>query len=184
MRADPPGRLLDLQVPESTIAVMSAALADRYVGLQDRCQRVWGRTGELVHRSRVQRARRQVARLRTAGLTITPPGWFAVEGMIDGQVVRACWADGRLACDQLLRSRAALLVDLGEEFVPADPPRRFLASLQAPPMAVALTLVRACDSVAAIELDAPTITRIDSRRGFGYRGGPHSPTDPGPFRTS
>ena len=119
---------------------------------------MWDRTGELVHRSRVQRAHRQVARARTAGLTITPPGWFAVEGIIDGQVVRASWSNGRLACDQLLGSRAALLVDLGEEFVSADPQRRYVASLQAPPMAVALTLVRACDSVAAIELDAPSVT--------------------------
>jgi hypothetical protein len=85
MPADPPARLLDLRVPESTIAVASAALADRYAGLQVRCQRVWDQTGELVHRSRVQRARRQVARLRAAGLAISPPGWFAVEASSTGK---------------------------------------------------------------------------------------------------
>ncbi len=58
---------------------------------------------------------------RAAGLAISPPGWFAVEGIIDGQVVPASWTDGRLACNELLRSRGALLVDLEEEFVSADP---------------------------------------------------------------
>ncbi len=162
MPADPPGRLLDRHASARMIASRSAALADRCAGLQARCQRLWDRSGELVHHSRIQRVRRQAARQRATGVVITPPGWFAVEGIIDGQVVRACWADGRLACDQLLRSRAALLVDLGEEFVSADPPRRFLASLQAPPVAVALTLVRACDRVIAIELDAPSASRAAS----------------------
>lgn len=180
MPADPPARLLDLRVPESTIAVASAALADRYAGLQVRCQRVWDQTGELVHRSRVQRARRQVARLRAAGLAISPPGWFAVEGIIDGQVVRASSTGGRLACDELLRSRGALLVDLEEEFVSADPPRRYVASLQAPPMAVALTLVRACDSVASIELDAPSATGTNAHDGSRDRGGRARPPIPGP----
>jgi hypothetical protein len=162
MQADPPGRLVDPHARAGPIAAASNTLADRYAGLQDRCAQAWARTGELVHRSRVQRARRQVARLRAAGVNLTPPGWFAVEGMIDGQVVRACWVNGRLDCDQPLWSRAALLVDLGEEFVSVDPPRRYVASLQAPPMAVALTLLRACDSLAAIQLDAPSVTRTDS----------------------
>jgi hypothetical protein len=180
MDVDPPARLLDPQLPASTIAVTSAELADRYAGLQVRCQRLWDQTGELVHRSRVQQARRQTARARGTGLTITPPGWFAVEGIIDGQVVRASWTDGRLACDELLRSRAALLVALEEEFVSADPPRRYVASLQAPPMAVALTLVRACDSVAAIELDAPSATGTNAQHGSRDRGGRARPPIPGP----
>ena len=49
--------------------------------------------------------------------------------------------------------RARLLVDLGAEFGSDDPPRRYLASLQAPPVAVLLTLIRACDLTTVIEVD-------------------------------
>jgi hypothetical protein len=47
---------------------------------------------------------------------------------------------------------ARLLVDLEEEFVYDDPPRCFLATLEGPPIAVALTLIRACDRVTRITL--------------------------------
>ena len=53
--------------------------------------------------------------------------------------------DERLTCDRLLGARARLLVDLGAEFRSDDPPRRYQASLQAAPVAVLLTLIRACD---------------------------------------
>jgi hypothetical protein len=75
--------------------------------------------------------------------------------MVDGEAVGASWADGRLACDELLRSRALLLVDLEEEFVYSDPPRCFIASLDGPPIAVALTMIRACDRVTRIVLAPP-----------------------------
>jgi hypothetical protein len=72
--------------------------------------------------------------------------------VIDQQVVRAVWADGRLCCDRLLEVRARLLVDLGAEFSSDDPPGRYHASLQAPPVAV-LPLIRACDLTTAMEVD-------------------------------
>ena len=73
--------------------------------------------------------------------------------MIDEQVVRAVWTEGRLRCDRLLGARAQLLVDLSAEFRSDDPPRHYHASLQAPPVAVLLTLIRACDLTTAMEVD-------------------------------
>jgi len=80
---------------------------------------------------------------------------FTVEGMVDGQAVAAHLANGLLDCDELLRDRALFLVDLGEELIYADPPRRFEATLSGRPVAVALTLLRACDRVVAFEFDLP-----------------------------
>jgi hypothetical protein len=65
--------------------------------------------------------------------------WFTVEGVLEDQVVRAVWADGRLRCDRLLESRARRLVDLGAEFGGEEVPRQYRASLQAPAAAVLLT---------------------------------------------
>jgi hypothetical protein len=80
---------------------------------------------------------------------------FSVEGVVDGERVSARFADGLLDCDEQLRDRALFLVDLGEELVYADPPRRFDATLDGRPVAVALTLLRACDRVVAFEFDLP-----------------------------
>jgi hypothetical protein len=80
---------------------------------------------------------------------------FSVEGMVDGERVSARFAHGLLDCDEPLRDRALFLVDFGEELVYADPPRRFEATLSGRPVAVALTLLRACDRVMAFEFDLP-----------------------------
>ena len=73
---------------------------------------------------------------------------------MDGEVVRAMIDGGRLVCDGPLETRAWLLVDLGEHFISDDdPPCLYRASLQAPLIAVALTLVRACDRVLELEFD-------------------------------
>jgi hypothetical protein len=53
----------------------------------------------------------------------------------------------------LVRQRVRLLVELGVEFSSDDPRRRYHASLQAPPVAVLLTLIRACDPTTALEVD-------------------------------
>jgi hypothetical protein len=82
-------------------------------------------------------------------------GCFTIQGLVDGSEVQAAWSDGRLACDERLRTRALLLVDLEEEFVYDDPPRCFVASLEGPPIVVALTLIRACDLVTRIVLAPP-----------------------------
>lgn len=73
--------------------------------------------------------------------------------MIDHQLVRAIWTEGQLSCDRLLEARARLLVDLGAEFRSDDPPRCYQASLQAPPVAVLLTLIRACDLTTVMDID-------------------------------
>lgn len=55
MREDPPNALLERHARGRTIAAASDALADRHAGLQEQDRRLCQRTGELVHRSRVQR---------------------------------------------------------------------------------------------------------------------------------
>jgi hypothetical protein len=132
---------------------MTAALADRHVVLERRQQEVVATARAICHTSRVHLARQRVARQRRQGRHVGPLAWFAVQGVIDEQVVRAVWTDGQLTCDRLLGARARQLVDLGARFTWDDPPRWFVASLQAPPLAVLLTLIRACDLATVIEVD-------------------------------
>jgi hypothetical protein len=73
--------------------------------------------------------------------------------VLDDEVVRAVWADRQLCCDRLLESRARLLVDLGAEFGCEEASPCYQVSLQAPPVAVLLTLIRACDPATVIEAD-------------------------------
>jgi hypothetical protein len=120
--------------------------------------------------SRLHRVRQRVARRRRQGQQTEPLAWFALQGRIDEQVVRAVWSDGQLRCDQLLRSQARLLVELGAEFCCDDPPRRFVASLHAPPVAVLLTMIRACDLATVIEVD---LGELRPSRGTGGSGSGH-----------
>jgi hypothetical protein len=131
----------------------TAALARRQVLLRRRHQEAVATARAVCHRSQLLLARQRVRRQRRQGQQVGPLAWFAVQGMVDQQVVRAVWSDGRLCCDRLLGARARLLVDLGAEFSSDDPPRRYLASLQAPPVAVLLTLIRACDRITVMEVD-------------------------------
>jgi hypothetical protein len=80
---------------------------------------------------------------------------FTVEGVIEGQPVRARWRNGQLRCDPALHERALLLVGLSEELVYTDPPTRFAATLDGRPVAIALTLLRACDRVTAFQVELP-----------------------------
>jgi hypothetical protein len=98
-----------------------------------------------------ERARRQYH----AGSGLPSVGRFLIDGLVDGRPVSAGWSDGRLSCDDDLRARALLLVDLEEEFVYDDPPRVFIATLEGPLIAVALTLIRACDRVTRIMMAPP-----------------------------
>lgn len=131
----------------------TAALARRQVILQRRHQEAVATARAICHRAQLHRTRRRVAAQRRQGHDPGLLAWFAVEGVLDDQVVRAVWADGQLSCDRRLESRARLLVDLGAEFGHEDVPRRYRASLQAPPAAVLLTLIRACDLTTTIEVD-------------------------------
>jgi hypothetical protein len=127
----------------------SVALARRQVLLQRRHQEAVATARAVGHRSQLVRVRRQ----RRRGQQVGPLAWFAVQGKIDQQVVRAVWSDGRLCCDRLLEVRGRLVVELGAEFGSDDPPRRYHASLQAPPVAVLLTLIRTCDLTTVMEVD-------------------------------
>jgi hypothetical protein len=138
--------------PEAHAAV-AAVLLRRAVEAKQRSAELVAASRGLRHASRVLLAWEQTQRARHRGLPVAPPAWFALVGMVDGRVVRAVFDNGRLRCDPLLERRGGLLVELGEEFTCDQPPRRFQASLQAPPVAVALTLVRACDVVLRLEVD-------------------------------
>ena len=144
----------------------TAALARRHVVLQRRHQEAVASARANCHRAQLQLARQRVRRQRRQGHAIGPPAWFGVQGVIDHQVVRASWIDGRLRCDRLLDARARLLIDLGAEFRSDDPPRRYQASLQAPPVAVLLTLIRACDMATVMEVDIgpPSTSRSEAAR--------------------
>jgi hypothetical protein len=122
------------------------------VRLQRRHQEAVATARAVGHRSQLVLPRQQVRRQRLQGQAVEPLAWFAVQGKIDQQVVRAVWADGQLCCDRLPEVRARLLIDLGAEFGSDDPARRCRASLQAPPVAV-LPLIRACDLTTAMEVD-------------------------------
>jgi hypothetical protein len=137
----------------ATTLAHKAALARRQVQLQRRQQEAVATARAVCHRSQLLLARERVRRQRRQGQRVGPLAWFAVQGVIDQQVVRAVWTEGQLRCDRLLDGRARLVVDMGAEFSSDDPPRRYLASLQAPPVAVLLTLIRACDLVTAMEVD-------------------------------
>jgi len=131
----------------------AASLARRQVLLQRRHLEAVATARAVCHHSQLLLARERVRRQRRQGQQVGPLAWFAVQGVIDQQVVRAVWSDGQLCCDRLLGARARLLVDLGAEFSSDDPPRRYYASLQAPPVAVLLTLIRACDRITVMEVD-------------------------------
>jgi hypothetical protein len=131
----------------------TAALAAQCAVLERRQQEVVAAARAICHTSQVHLARQRVARRRRQGHPVGSLAWFAVQGVLDEQVVRAVWTDGRLICDRRLESKARLLVELGAELGRGGQSRRFVASLQAPPVAVLLTLIRACDLATVIEVD-------------------------------
>jgi len=137
----------------AAVRARAATRARRQVLLQRRHQEAVATARAVCPRSQLLLARQRVRRQRRQGQQVGPLAWFAVQGVIDQQVVRAVWSDGQLCCDRLLGARARLLVDLGAEFSSDDPPRRYCASLQAPPVAVLLTLIRACDRITVMEVD-------------------------------
>jgi hypothetical protein len=112
---------------------------------------VWEQALDATYACQQAAARRHAAAARPDGALDA----FQVEGLLDGQPVTATWTRGRLACDPALRDRAELLVDLGEEFSDAEGRPRYAASLDGPAVAVALTLVRACDRVTRLALATP-----------------------------
>lgn len=87
-----------------------------------------------------------------------PGGAWSVTGTIDGQVVSTRWDPDREAltdCDPELRSRAEIVVAMGEEFVDADGHYRVKASLEDGAGPALLTVLRALGNVLTVELDMP-----------------------------
>lgn len=99
-------------------------------------------------------ARRLIAQsrhLRSVAATAGSPRFFVVAGEIEGSPVRAAWFRGSLIATEALLRRAALLVDLGEEFADDEGVALVQADLSQP-VAAMLTFIRACDRVRAVRL--------------------------------
>ena len=80
---------------------------------------------------------------------------FRLEGTLeDGVCVSAFRVRGHFVCDDALRRRAELLIAMDEEFTLPGAKGRYHATLDAPPVAVALTLARAM-RVRSFELRLP-----------------------------
>jgi len=149
---------LDVRRQAADAVRVSMVLRDRRQLAVERARMLSSTAFVLRAAAEAQRQRYQsdrAARHRPAPAAARELVGFSVEGMIDGERVAAHFAGGLLDCDELLRDRALFLVDLGEELIYADPPRRFEATLSGRPVAVALTLLRACDRVVAFEFDLP-----------------------------
>lgn len=76
---------------------------------------------------------------------------FTMIGVLDGARVGASYAHGQLACDAPLRAVAELLVDLTERFEDPGSPD-LVATIEGDPLAMLLTLMRACDRIVSIDV--------------------------------
>jgi hypothetical protein len=84
--------------------------------------------------------------------------WFTVRGIVDGVPTVARWSPTYLDCDGELLRRATVIVALGESFTtPSAAGQVVHASLDAPPIAVLLTIMRAFSSVNAVDLSLDTL---------------------------
>ena len=110
-------------------------------------------TTDVLDRSRQlqEDSRRIVADARCARIDFASR--FRVEGSVDGEPVVATWSWGRLRGDELLLVRARLVVDLEDAFELGGVQGPLPASLDHGPLTALLTLVRACDTVTAVELN-------------------------------
>jgi hypothetical protein len=141
----------------------STALRQRCSVAVERSLTLWEQALDAQYACQASAARRHAAATRSDGALDA----FGVEGLLDGQPVAAAWSRGRLACDPALRARAELLVDLGEVFFDDQGQPRYQASLNGPALAVALTLVRACDRVTTLALGVPRPPGAAEQDGLG-----------------
>jgi hypothetical protein len=90
----------------------------------------------------------QSRELRVANAAAQWPRFFVVHGWVEGERVRASWFRGSLKASSALRTRADLLVRMGETFCV---PRRdgVLEAGLDEPLAAMLTFVRSCDRLDA-----------------------------------
>jgi hypothetical protein len=140
----------------------STMLRERYLRAVAQSLRVYGQAADAYANARTVRQaatiRRQATTSRDGAASLDG---FEVEGLIDGQPVGATLTRGQLACDPALWVRAQLLVDLGEVFSDEAGCPRYVASLDGPDVAVALTLLRACDRVVGFSLAVPLSQAAD-----------------------
>lgn len=79
---------------------------------------------------------------------------FTLLGTVDGELVEASLNHVGLSASEILLVRADLVVRLGESFDAGG--RNLAASLTGSPIQTVLTLIRACDRVLQISMDANT----------------------------
>jgi hypothetical protein len=155
------GRALRNQAEQARAT--STLLRERYLRAVTQSLRASGQAAEAYANARTVR---QAATIRRRAATTSQDGapsldGFEVEGLIDGHPVGATLTRGHLACDPALWVRAQLLVDLGEVFSDEAGCPRYVASLDGPDVAVALTLLRACDRVIGFSLPIPVPQAAD-----------------------
>jgi hypothetical protein len=115
---------------------------------------------EILEWSRRGRRRRDDPVEADPESLIDPFVSFHLVGIVDRQTVQAT-CDGRsLRCDQELWDRGQVVAAMGDEFSDTASGRRLRAGTKGPPLAIMLTLMRACDTVVGAEIgvhDAPPI---------------------------
>lgn len=110
------------------------------------------REASRATRETVRRARRR----RTSGKP-----WFTVRGILDDRLTTAHWAPGFLDCEPELARRAEVVVALGETFSSLEVPGEIVpASLEQPPIAVLLTIMRALSTVTAVDLSLDVLEAL------------------------
>lgn len=93
-----------------------------------------------------------------------PPGGlthFRVDGIVDGEAVRAEWDGSALFLDEPLYKRALLAELVDDAFVEEGlMPARHRSTLRGTPRDMALTLARSCDVVETLEYTRRGIRRM------------------------
>ena len=144
-RKDPPARAPTAQIRSEDLEALLAASASARAAAQ-----------AAVARSRELECTSEHAQQRalTHRMASRPRSCFArVEGLIDGRAVGAVVRrDGTTTCDPRLLRQAELVVALGDAF---DDGRLDARIDGGDPLAVTLILMRACDSVCAVQMVLP-----------------------------
>ena len=130
----------------------------RLLAVRDSGEAVIGAAAVVQREARVSRARLRAERGRGWDDPPSTLSWFVLHGLLDGRPAWALWSAGVLECDRRLEARAWILVDLDETFEVGDPPRMVGATLDGPPTAIAITLIRACDVVVAMDMSLPSVS--------------------------
>ncbi|HEV8296819.1 MAG TPA: hypothetical protein VGQ20_05980 [Acidimicrobiales bacterium] len=134
--------------------VGQAALGDRLTGAVTRASELCDRSElAVITAADIRHAVRRARAARRHGLRLRP-GDFRVEGVLDdGTEASASFVRGHLVADAELLDRARIIIAMGDRFADPDiPDAGFDASLDGPPIAVALTFIRAFARVTGLEL--------------------------------